>query len=54
MIAVLHSAPRTFPERKNPESKNSKRNNPNLFSGIYIIIPKIIPKGTKLGEVPKG
>jgi len=35
-LTGLESAPRTFPERNNPERKN-----PNLFSRIYVIIPKI-------------
>jgi hypothetical protein len=34
-------APQTFPERTNPKCKNSECKNPNLFSGIYVIIPNV-------------
>ncbi len=39
------TAPRTIPERNIPE-----RNNPNLFSGIYVIIPKPEPNPEFFGE----
>ncbi len=28
--------------RKNPERSKPERKNPNLFSGIYVIIPNVI------------
>jgi hypothetical protein len=37
----LYKALQSFPEQTNPELKHPERKNPNLFSGIYFIIPNI-------------